>query len=142
MAPLNPFDSMGFHCSITFKAFIGAIEKRLRGTGVSPSQFLALAHLVALGPQSQTELAERLSISKATGVRLIDRMERDGWVVRKEDPLDGRIKRVIPTHRAIEIWETVSRAGREVLDQAYRGVDVGEIETVKRVLEHMRNNLI
>ena len=105
MPRLDPYESLGFHCGLTFKAFISSIEKRLRGTGVSPAQHLALAHLVALGPLSQTELVERLSITKATGVRLIDRMERDGWVVREADLEDGRIKRVVPTQRATEVWE-------------------------------------
>lgn len=141
MPRLDPYESLGFHCGLTFKAFISAVEAKLKGTGVSPAQHLALAHLIALGPLSQTELVERLSITKATGVRLIDRMERDGWVVRQADPVDGRIKRVVPTERATEVWEKVSRAGRGVLEQAYRGVHPAEIETVKRVLERVRRNL-
>ena len=141
MPRLDPYESLGFHCSLTFKAFVSSIEGRLKGTGVSPAQHVALAHLVALGPLTQTELVERLSITKATGVRLIDRMERDGWVVRQPDPTDGRIKRVVPTQRAAEVWEKVSQAGRALLEQAYRGVHPAEIETVKRVLERVRKNL-
>ncbi len=138
---LDPHESLGFHCGLTFKAFMSSVEGRLKGTGVSPAQFLALAHLVALGPLSQSELVDRLSITKATGVRLIDRMERDGWVMRQADATDGRVKRVVPTRKAMEIWEKVSQAGREVLDQAYRGVHPSEIETVKRILERVRRNL-
>ena len=67
MPRLDPYESLGFHCGLTFKAFISSVEKRLKGTGVSPAQFLALAHLIALGPLSQTELVDRLSITKATG---------------------------------------------------------------------------
>jgi MarR family transcriptional regulator for hemolysin len=141
MPRLDPYESLGFHCGLTFRAFISAVEARLKGTGVSPAQFLALAHLIALGPLSQSELVDRLSVTKATGVRLIDRMERDGWVVRQNDPDDGRVKRVVLTQRATEVWEKVSRAAREVLDQAYQGVHPAEIETVKRVLERVRRNL-
>jgi MarR family transcriptional regulator, transcriptional regulator for hemolysin len=141
MPHLDPYESLGFHCGLTFKAFISSVEKKLKGTGVSPAQFLALAHLVALGPLSQSELVDRLSITKATGVRLVDRMERDGWVVRQANPKDGRVKRVVPTKRAIEVWDKVSQAGRSVLDQAYRGVHTSEIETVKRILERIRRNL-
>ncbi len=63
------------------------------------------------------------------------------WVVRQPDPDDGRVKRVVPTKQATEVWEKVSRAGREVLDQAYQGVHPTEIETVKRVLGRVRRNL-
>ena len=141
MPHLDPHESLGFHCSLTFRAFMRAVEAKLKGTGVSPAQFLALAHLIALGPLSQSELVDRLSITAATGVRLIDRMERDGWVKRQPSPEDARIKLVTPTRRSAEVWEKVSRAGREVLDQAYKGVHPAEIETVKRVLERVRRNL-
>jgi MarR family transcriptional regulator for hemolysin len=132
---------LGFHCNLTLKAFIAALEIKLEGTGVSPVQHIALAHLTALGPLSQAELADRLSITPATAVRLVDRMERDGWVVRQSDPNDGRVKRVMMTEKAAEVWESISRAARELLDQAYQGVHPAEIETVKRVLERVRRNL-
>jgi len=141
MPRLDPHESLGFHCGLTFKSFISSVEAKLKGTGVSPAQFLALAHLVALGPLSQSELVDRLSITKATGVRLVDRMVRDGWVVRRADASDGRVKRVVPTEQALKVWDRISQGGREVLDQAYRGIHPSEIETVKRVLERVRRNL-
>ena len=52
MLRLDPYESLGFHCGLTFKAFVGALEGKLKGTGVSPAQFVA--HLVAPGPLTQT----------------------------------------------------------------------------------------
>jgi MarR family transcriptional regulator for hemolysin len=141
MPRLDPHESLGFHCSLTVKAFMGALERRLKGLGVSKAQFLALEHLIASGPLSQSDLVERLSITPATGVRLVDRMERDGWVIRRPRPGDGRVKLVVPTKLITELWPEVSRAGRELLDQAYRGLRPAEINTVKRVLKTVRRNL-
>ena len=138
---LDPYESLGFHCNLTLKAFLAALEKKLKGTGVSPAQHVALANLIAHGPMSQSDLVDRLAITRATGVRLVDRMERDGWVKRRPDPKDGRVKLVMPTERAAEVWKKISREGRALLEQAYRGVDPAEIETVKRVLEMVRKNL-
>ena len=141
MQRLDPHESLGFHCNLTVKAFLGAWEGKLKGTRVSPAQVMALAQLIASGPLSQSELVDRLSIAPATGVRLVDRMERDGWVARKPDSKDGRIKLVAPTKRAMDFWEKISKAGRAVMDQAYQGVTPEELETVKRVLERVRKNL-
>jgi MarR family transcriptional regulator for hemolysin len=138
---LDPYESIGFHCDITLKAFLGTLGKKLKGTGISPSQFRAMVNLTSLGPLSQSELADRLSITGATTAKLIDRMERDEWVRRERDPNDQRIKMVIPTEKAAGIWEQVSEAGRELLDQAYQGVSPEELETVKRILKHIRDNL-
>ncbi len=141
MPRFDPNESLGFHCNLTFKAFFGALEEKLRGTGVSPAQFVALAQLIACGPLSQSELVSRLSITPATGVRLIDRLERDGWVKRKADKNDSRIKMIVLTRKAIKIWDEISHVGREIVSRAYKGVQPSEIETAKRVLEQLRKNL-
>jgi MarR family transcriptional regulator for hemolysin len=138
---LDPYESLGFHCNLTLKAFLAALEDRLKGTGVSPAQFMALAHLAALGALSQSSLSSLLSITPATTVRLVDRMERDGWVTRQPDESDGRVNLVAPTVKATKVWEEISQTARAMLDQAYRGIHPAEIETVKRVLERVRRNL-
>ena len=141
MPRFDPYESLGFHCNLTLKAFVSVLERKLKGTGVSQAQFRALAHLVASGPLSQSELADRLAITPATAVRLVDRMERDGWVARTADLEDGRVKRIELTNEATAIWEQVSSAGRELLAEAYKGVPPAEIEAVKNVLEQVRRNL-
>jgi len=141
MPRLDPYESLGFLCNLTFKAFVSVLDGRLKGTRVSRAQFLALAHLTALGPLSQRALSNLLSIAPATAVRLVDRMERDGWVTRQTDPDDRRVKFVVPTERAAKVWEDVSRSGRATLEQAYQGIHPEEIESVKRVLERVRRNL-
>lgn len=138
---LDPFESIGFHCNLTFKSFFSVLTEKLKGTGISPVQFMALAHLTALGPLSQTELARRLSITGATTARLIDRMERDGWVKRERDPDDHRIKTVVLTRKSGLVWEEASAIGREILQQAYRNIDKKDLEIVKRVLADVRHNL-
>ncbi len=139
--PLDPHDSLGFHCALTFRAFTAALERRLAGSGMSPAQFIALAHLIALGPLPQAELAARLAVTPASAVRLVDRMERDGWVVRQPDPTDRRVKRVVLTDEARQVWRHVSRHGRMVLGQAYAGIEPWEITQVMHILERVRANL-
>lgn len=138
---LDPYESIGFHCNLTTKTFLSALGEKLQGSGISPGQFLALANLTALGPLSQSELADRLAITGATTARLIDRMERDEWVRRERAPEDQRVKMIIPTEKAARTWAEISTAGRAVLDQAYQGISKKELETVKHILQKIRNNL-
>ncbi len=141
MAVFYPDESLGHHCNLTRKAFAGAVERELRGSGVSPAQYLALAQLIASGPMSQSELVDRLYITRATCVRLVDRMERDGWVERRRDPQDDRVKLVVPTDQAAQVWEKISHVGRTVVDRAHRGISREELEMAKRVMERARDNL-
>ena len=109
---------------------------------MSPAQYLALAQLVDSGPLSQSELVGRLYITRATGVRLVDRMERDGWVTRQPDPNDDRVNLVVPTERAAQVWERISQVGRTVVDRAHRGICPEELEMAKRIIKKVRDNLM
>lgn len=140
-AGLSPWDSLGFHCNLTFRAFARALDEALEGAGVSSAQCVALAHLVAAGPLVQSQLAERLMVAPPTAARLVDRMERDGWIVRRPDPSDRRIKQVELTPAARTVWGEVSQTVRGILDRAYRGIQGEELEAAKRVLARVRDNL-
>lgn len=141
MQPFHPEQSIGFHCSLTFKTFRNAMERRLEGTGISPVHFIALAHLIALGPLAQNVLGEKLFITAPSTARLVDRMERDGWVERRPDPADRRLKRVVLTPRAETVWQEIAHYARDVMTQAYQGIDPGEIERTIATLARVRQNL-
>jgi len=137
----DPKESIGFQCSVTFRAFSSALERRLVGSGVSRGQFVALAHLIGLGPMTQAELASHLGITAASTVRLIDRMERDGWVSRGQAAGDRRANLLTATEKAQEIWGELSRHARSLLEEAYRGLPPEEVESTIQTLTRIRRNL-
>jgi DNA-binding MarR family transcriptional regulator len=141
MSSFSPFESLGFHCNLTFKAFSAALEKQLSGEGISRVQFMALAHLIALGTMPQKELAELLTITPASTVRLVDRLVRDGWVERIPDPDDRRVKLISPMPKAVKTWQDVSGNVQEITARAHAGIPDDQINTVKIVLKKVRENL-
>ncbi|MEW2623443.1 MarR family transcriptional regulator [Streptomyces sp. NPDC048106] len=63
----------------------------LRRHGISLSGFLALSTLEQAGTRMRIkELADAVAGSPSTTSRLLDRLERDGLVVRRADPRDRR----------------------------------------------------
>ena len=141
MDTVDPYESIGFHCSLTYRSFSRALENRLQKTGITPSQFFALSHLMALGPIPQGELAVHLSTSSVSVVKLVDRLERDGWVVRKLSPEDRRVKLLFLTPKAKSVWKDLTVIARSVISQAHQGITKQEINTVKKILNKIRNNL-
>lgn len=141
MPGFNPLESLGFHCNLTFKSFSAVLEQRLGGSGVSRVQFMALAHLIALGTMPQKDLAQLLSITSASTVRLVDRLTRDGWAERIPAPDDRRVKLIAPTPKAVEAWEGMSDHAEKITAQAYVGLTRKEIDGVKAVLKKVRENL-
>ena len=59
-----------------------------------------LAHLLAGGPASQQQLAERFTVNRSVMVKRIDALEQAGLVVRARNPLDRRLHAVTATERA------------------------------------------
>lgn len=58
--------------------------------GISAPRLSALSVLVFGGPRRIGELADAEQVEPPTMTRLLDGMERDGYVVRTADPRDGR----------------------------------------------------
>jgi MarR family transcriptional regulator for hemolysin len=96
---------------------------------------------MALGAMPQGELAAHLSTSSVSVVKLIDRMERDGWVVRKPSSEDRRVKLVFLTTKAKSIWKDLTAHARAVIEQAHRGISEKELSKVKKILSRIRKNL-
>ncbi len=64
---------------------------------VSVPQCYGLESLVREGPLTLGELAERLYVEKSTASRIVDALERKGYVARAPHPGDGRALRLTAT---------------------------------------------
>ncbi|MEU0519404.1 MarR family transcriptional regulator [Streptosporangium sp. NPDC006007] len=61
----------------------------LAARGLTHAGFLAL-HVLGEGPRTQRELAARTYVEEQTIRPVLDRLERDGHIIRERDPADRR----------------------------------------------------
>lgn len=80
-------------------AWAEALEKQ----GLTHAGLIAL-HLLESGPLSQTTLAKRARVENQTMSRTVERLEREGFVVRTPDAADGRRQLVTRTGAGHEVW--------------------------------------
>jgi len=92
-------DSLGYLVNRVARSMAHELGAELRPAGVGVGQWAALMFLWASDGMSQAELSRVVAIEPPTMVRTIDRMERDGLVVRVPDPDDGRVTRIHLTDR-------------------------------------------
>lgn len=92
-----------------------ALGAALRPTGLTPRKFNVLMELAASsgGRLSLSQIGERLVRSAANVSTLIDRLERDGYVRRREDPADGRVTMAEITAAG---WRVLGPAADAVFD--------------------------
>lgn len=97
-------------------------DRRMKALGLTRSQWWVLTHLYRNDGVTQSELAEILEIEKPTLGRLLDRLEANGWVQRKEHSEDRRAKRVFLTDEVAPAMNAMREAAAELRRDALAGL--------------------
>lgn len=74
---------------------------------VSVSQCYGLEALVRKGPMTLNDLAAYLYLDKSTASRVVDALERKGYVARAPHPDDGRALLLAPTEAGCELYARI-----------------------------------
>ena len=114
------------------------LDRRLAPLGLSQAKWQPLLYLLrADEPPTQAEIARYLEVESPTLVRLLDRLEADGWIKRKHCPGDRRARRIHLTERAKSVCDEIERAVIEVRRQLLGSVSDAEmaqcIDVLRRV---------
>jgi len=110
--------------------------------GLTRAQWWVLANLIRHDGLTQRDLAERMEIGAVTMSGLIDRLEAQGWVKRKDDPKDRRVKRIWLTTKAEDIRPTVARGANQLNRMSLKGLDNEQIESLVEMMRQIRTNLL
>jgi MarR family transcriptional regulator for hemolysin len=119
-----------------------AFDRLMRPLGVTRSQWWVLAYLSRHDGMMQTELAELLDVGKVTLGGLIDRLEAGGWVMRRADKDDRRVKRIFLTGNTDKLFKQMRSAENKLSDELLSGISPAECDELFDVLARMKNNLV
>jgi DNA-binding MarR family transcriptional regulator len=100
--------------------------------GISAPRLSALSVLVFAGPRRVGELAEAEQVEPPTMTRLIDGMERDGFVAREPDPEDGRAVIVRATAKGVRALKKGRSRRIDALAAGLRSLPPGELAALAR----------
>jgi MarR family transcriptional regulator for hemolysin len=90
---------------------------------------------------SQSELAEYLDMEAIPVGRVIDRLEKTGFVERRADPADRRRWRLYLTPKAHAVVGEMEVIADELRDDALRGIGRDDLDTLMSVLNRIKENL-
>jgi MarR family transcriptional regulator, transcriptional regulator for hemolysin len=90
---------------------------------------------------SQSELAEHLDMEAIPVGRVIDRLEKTGFVERRADPADRRRWRLYLTPKAHAVVGEMEVIAGELRDDALRGIERDDLDTLMSVLNRIKENL-
>ena len=119
------------------------LQKHFRQAGldITIEQWSILYHLWLEDCLSQQELCNRTFRDKPSITRLIDNLEKQKLVKRIASREDRRINLVCLTESARSLQDLTIDLANQTMDEALTGVTKAEIETVKKVLYQVYDNL-
>ncbi|MBN1993324.1 MAG: MarR family transcriptional regulator [Anaerolineae bacterium] len=91
--------------------------------------------------RTHSELAAQLNVQPATITKMIQRMERAGFVARRPDPGDERLSRVYLTEAGRDIQADVQRIWRTLEAETFAGLNEEELGMLRQFFERVRDNL-
>ena len=133
--------SIGYWICTAAHDFERSMNHELTPEGITFRQCQVLACLALEGRLSQVELAERMNIEPPTLVRVLDRMERDGLLLRESCPDDRRRKMIRPLPKAKPVWKRIIACAERVRANATRGMTSSQLKQLKQLLNVVHNNL-
>lgn len=111
--------------------------------GLSEPKFKALIHLYMTGDRGliQSELGAKMQVSRANITGLVERLEKEGFVVRNDDPSDKRAFRVCLTKRAFALMHTFIPIHNNFMYKVMSALDSHEKETLISLLKKLTKGL-
>jgi DNA-binding MarR family transcriptional regulator len=92
--------------------------------------------------RTHSELSEHLHVQPATITKMIKRMERTGFVERRQDAEDQRVSRVYLTAAGRKVRESVEGVLRELEKQTFAGFSSEERALLNQFLLRVHGNLM
>jgi MarR family transcriptional regulator for hemolysin len=139
-------NSIGFVVYSASKMMQKAFDLELRDkTGINLTQSKVIFTLYMQSGPTQRELADKIGVESPTLVPIIDKMEKDGYVKRKSDVNDRRIKRIYATAKADSLWDSMMECAGQIRKVSTKDLSEQEIrsalEVVKKITENLTRHL-
>jgi len=124
------------------RAWRDKLNERLRPLGLTQAKWVTLLHLARCKHGLiQTELAARLGIEGPTLVRLLDSLEKDGWIRRQHSEQDRRTKIVELGEGAKPVLKKIRKVIRTLRAESLSGIPDEDIAASLAVLGHIKDRL-
>jgi DNA-binding MarR family transcriptional regulator len=90
---------------------------------------------------SQSQISDELEIEKSTTGRLIDQVERSGWIERRPIPGDRRLWGIHLTDQARQLIAEVESVVLNTRAEMLRGLSAEQQQHLSEVLQTVKSNL-
>lgn len=138
MSMIQEYEAFGSLLGQVNRLWRKAMSESLTEFGLTEGTWRPLIYLFrAVEPLSQNDLAELMGLDRSSVVRLLDVLQRAGYISRQEDAQDRRIKRLLLTPEGTAVALKVKDASRQVLQQVFDAIPDDLLASTQSGLEQI-----
>ena len=138
---MDRLKNFGFVLKDVSRRYVQRFEQHAAVMSMTLVQCRALVRLEKNEGISQARLAEMIEVEPMAMVRILDRMEADGLLVRRPDLADRRARRLHLTAKAKPLLQEIWRLADLTRAETFAGIPRAEREAFIDVLERLDGNL-
>ncbi|MBZ5751333.1 MarR family winged helix-turn-helix transcriptional regulator [Metabacillus rhizolycopersici] len=108
---------------------------------LTKGQYLYLVRICENPGIIQEKLSEMIKVDRTTAARAIKKLEMNGFIEKKEDKHNKKIKKLFPTEKGKNVYPFIKRENDYSNTVALEGLSEKEIETIFSLLQRVRKNI-
>lgn len=133
--------SVGYLIADLSRLFGRVFDRRAAHLDLTRVQWRALKRIHNAEGLTQAALADVLDMEPIAVGRVIDRLQKAGFVERRADPQDRRCWRLFLSPQSTQVMDAIESVATSVREDCVAGVDPQELETTLKVLAQIRETL-
>jgi MarR family transcriptional regulator, transcriptional regulator for hemolysin len=119
-----------------------AFDQLMKPLGITRAQWWVLAHLSRHDGMAQTQLASMLDIGKASLGSLLDRLEATGFIERRGDAADRRMKRIFLSRSSVQLLEQLVEVEQDFNEKILGHLSDKDRDELIRMLGSIKDSLM
>jgi DNA-binding MarR family transcriptional regulator len=108
---------------------------------LTKGQYLYLVRLCENPGIIQEKLAEMIKVDRTTAARAIQKLEMNGFIEKKGDEHNKKIKKLFPTEKGKKVFPFIKKENDHSNSVALAGLSEAEVETIFNLLQRVRKNV-
>lgn len=141
MSKASNSSTIGYLIADLSRLYGRVFDRRAAHLGLTRVQWRALKRIHQAEGITQTALADLMDMEPIAVGRVIDRLQKSGFVERRSDPNDRRVWRLHLSSQSTQIMDAIEEVSAGVREDSVAGVDPDELQTTLKVLSQIRETL-
>ena len=108
---------------------------------LTKGQYLYLVRICENPGIFQEKLTEMIKVDRTTAARAIKKLEISGFIEKKEDKHNKKIKKLFPTEKGESVYPFIKRENDYSNFVSLEGFSEREVETIFNLLQRVRKNI-